>query len=167
MRRRLVLAMLLCCAAVTATYAGPLYVGASYGQATLEIDEPSLDFDADDPSFKVFAGYRFLGFLGVEASYLDLGSPSDGPVTVETTAWSAFGMGILSLGPVGLFGKVGMVDSESDVSGGFSDSSTDPAYGVGAEVDVWKITVRGEYEMFDVENTDSLYLLSVGAAWKF
>jgi hypothetical protein len=167
MTRRLTLALLLGCAAATASHAGPLYIGASYGNATVEIDEPSLNFDADDPSWKVFAGYRFLHFLGVEGGYLDLGSPSEGGVTVETTAWSAFGVGVLPLGPVGLFAKAGAVASDSEISGGGDDSSSDPAYGVGAEVDVWKITVRGEYEMFDIDNTDSVYLISVGAAWKF
>lgn len=167
MIRRLALVLLLSLAAATASYAGPFYVGASYGNASVEVDEPTLDFDADDPGWKVFAGFRFLRFLGVEASYFDLGTPSDGGVTFETTGWSGFGVGVLPLGPVGLFAKAGVVATDSDITGVGNDDSTDPAYGVGVEVDVWKITIRGEYEMFDIEDTDSVYLLSVGAAWKF
>jgi hypothetical protein len=34
-------------------------------------------FDSDDTTFKVFAGWRFNKFVGVELDYIDLGSPND------------------------------------------------------------------------------------------
>lgn len=167
MSGRLAVAFLCVCAVAPATFAGELYVGASYGNTTLEVDEPGFSFDADDPSWKVFGGYRFLKLFGVEASYVDLGSPTDGSVTIETTAWSGFAVGVLPLGPFGLFAKVGAVASDAEVTGLSGESSTDPAYGVGAEFGISKIAIRAEFEMFDVEDTDSLYMISLGAAWRF
>lgn len=166
MTRKIGLLILLALIAATPSFAG-FYAGASFGNTTVEVDEPGFSFDADDPSWKAFGGFRFLKFLGVEASYLDLGSPTDGSVTIETTGWSAFGVGVLPLGPFGLFAKLGAVSSETDITGAIGDDSTDPAYGVGAEFAFSKIAIRAEYELFDIEDTDSVYMLSVGAAWRF
>jgi opacity protein-like surface antigen len=158
--------MLFCLALCSPALAG-FYAGASYGNTTLKVEDPGFSFDADDPSYKVFGGFRFLKFLGVEASYLDLGSPNDGGVSIEATGWSAFGVGVLPLGPVGLFAKVGAIASETEITGGIDDSNTDPAYGVGAEFGISKIAIRAEYEFFDIQDTDDVYMISVGAAWRF
>ena len=112
-------------------------------------------------------GLADAAFVGVEASYLDLGSPTDGSVTIETQGWSGFAMGVLPLGPVGLFAKVGMVSTDTEISSLADESSTDPAYGVGAEFAFSKIAIRAEYEMFDIEDTEDVYMVSVGAAWRF
>ena len=167
MRCRLAIAVLCVCAAAPATFAGGFYAGASYGNTTLQVDEPGFSFDADDPSWKVFVGFRFLKLFGVEGSYLDLGSPTDGSVTIETKAWTGFAVGVLPLGPFGLFAKVGAIASDAEVLGASSESSTDPAYGVGAEFGISKIAIRAEYELFDVQDTDTMYMISVGAAWRF
>jgi len=166
MTRKLGLAILLAMTAITPSFAG-FYVGASYGNTTIEVDEPGFSFDADDPSWKVFAGYRFLKFLGVEGSYVELGSPSDGSVTIESKGWTAFGVGMLPLGPFGLFAKVGAIAADTDTNVAPGESSTDPAYGVGAEFAFSKIAIRAEYELLDIEDTDSVYMISVGAAWRF
>lgn len=166
MLRKLGLAMLLILAAATPSFAG-FYVGASYGNTTIEVDEPGFSFDADDPSWKVFGGYRFLKFVGVEASYVELGSPSDGSVTIESKGWDAFGVGMLPLGPFGLFAKIGVITTDTDITSLAEESSTDPAYGVGAEFSFLKIAIRAEYERFDIEDIDEVYMISVGAAFKF
>lgn len=166
MTRKIALVILFVLVAATPSFAG-FYVGASYGNTTVEVDEPGFTFDADDPSWKVFAGYRFLKFIGVEGSYVDLGSPTEDAVTIESKGWSAFGVGVLPLGPFGLFAKVGAISSETDITGALDDSSTDPAYGVGAEFGFSKIAIRAEYELLDIDDTDSVYMLSVGAAWRF
>ena len=166
MSRRTVLTILFVLAASSPALAG-FYAGASYGNTTLEIDEPGFSFDADDPSYKVFAGFRFLKFVGVEASYVDLGSPNDGSVTIETTGWSGFGVGVLPLGPFGLFAKVGMIAADTEITGVLDESNTDPAYGIGAEFGFSKISIRAEYELFDIEDTEDVYMISVGAAWRF
>lgn len=62
------------------------YLGVGAGQAKVKIDDflgnltgvYGYEFDEADTGFKVFGGYRFLPWLGVEVSYLDAGNPSRG-----------------------------------------------------------------------------------------
>src|SRR5688572_26003749 len=59
------------------------FVGGAIGQFNVEVDgldgldETINDFDADDTSWKLFAGYRFNKFLSVEAAYVNFGEPGD------------------------------------------------------------------------------------------
>jgi hypothetical protein len=87
-------------------------------------------------------------------------------VTIESTGYSGFGVGVLPLGPVGLFAKFGAVATDTEI-GAIDESSTDPAYGVGVEFSFFKIAARAEYELFDVEDTESVQMVSLGAAWQF
>jgi hypothetical protein len=167
MTRKLAIALLMACTASTLGIAGPFYVGGSYGNTTLQADVSNIDFDADDPGWKVFAGFRFLRFLGVEGGYVDLGSPSDGNISVDLKGWDVAGMGILGLGPVDIFAKYGAFRWDSDVTNAGSDSGTDQVYGVGLGFHFGHIGIRGEYEKFDVDNTDDLYMVSVGFEWRF
>ena len=102
-RRIGVLALALSLASSVAL-AGESYVGASVGQSKLQASESGLSFDDGDKSFKVFGGFRFLKFLGVEGSYVNMGSPTDTvsgtDIKVDTTAWDAFAVGAIPLGLV-------------------------------------------------------------------
>ena len=53
--------------------------------------------------------------------------------------------------------------------GGFqqSDDGTDLAYGVGAQFRVWSLSLRAEYEKFDVDDVDDLNMVSVGFTFTF
>ena len=158
--------------------AGESYVGASVGQSKLQASESGLSFDDGDKSFKVFGGFRFLKFLGVEGSYVNMGSPTDTvsgtDIKVDTTAWDAFAVGAIPLGLVELFAKAGYVRWSTDVklsgavSGSSSDSGTDRAYGVGFAFKLVKVlAIRAEYERFDIKDTDKADLASVGVALRF
>ena len=164
--------------ASSAALAGESYIGASVGQSTVQATESGFDFDDGDNSFKVFGGCRFFKFFGVEASYVDLGSPSDTiagtDVEVDITAWDAYAVGVIPLGLVELFAKAGYVrwDSEATLSGATSgsdkNSGTDRAYGVGIAFKLVKIlAIRAEYERFDIEDSDKADLASVGVAFRF
>jgi len=157
--------------------AGSFYVGASVGDTSVKVDDSSGNFDASATSFKVFAGWNFMKFLGVEGSYLDFGSPKDTvggtDVKIEPTGWDAFIVGKLPLGKrFDIFGKLGMVfwDTKTKVEGAGSDSDSgnDTVWGLGA---TWHIGdhlgIRGEYEVFDIQNTDDVTMWSVGAQWQF
>jgi OOP family OmpA-OmpF porin len=164
-----------------------IYIGGSFGQTSLKIDDLELDADAfnysaSDTSYKIFAGYRFMGFLAVEASYIDFGSLSDSvgsdtdSVELETdlTGFDAVAMGMLPLGIADVFVKAGFVSWSSDIRAAYgeiidldSDSGTDLVYGLGAQVRFGGLAVRAELEYFDVADADSLYLLSVGASFTF
>ncbi|WP_116364650.1 outer membrane beta-barrel protein [Parahaliea mediterranea] len=160
------------------------YIGGSVGQAYTEaeardiIENSDYDLDDDDFGYKVFAGWQFLSILGVEAGYVDFGEV-EGDSTfsrarVATDAWDAFLVGNLPLGFIDLFAKVGVVYADTDfrieqggVSFSDSDSSTDPAYGIGADLELGNFAIRGEWEYFDVDNLDDLSMFSVGLTYQF
>jgi OOP family OmpA-OmpF porin len=169
MRRTIVTAILAICAASSVGFAGPLYVGGSYGNTKIESDSTSFDFDANDPGWKVFAGFRFLKFFGVEGGYVDFGSPTDSNTTIDASGWDAFGVGALPLGPIDLFAKVGAIrwSTDVDIPGKtISDDGTDAAYGVGVLFHISHIGIRAEYEQFKLQDSD-IYSVSVGAEWRF
>jgi OOP family OmpA-OmpF porin len=161
------------------------YLGASVGQTQLEIDElgediDTVDFSGDDMAYKVFAGFRFLTFLGVEGSYRDFGAPEDevaeleGTVTADLTAYDLAAVGFLPLGIADIFAKAGMAawDAELNLDAGtISDSVTDdgedPFYGLGFQLRFKSFAVRAEIEYFDVEGVDGLYMYSLGGSYTF
>lgn len=161
-----------------------IYVGGSIGSTSTSFAyDMENDFDSDDTGYKIFAGYNFgllpLIDIAVEGSYINFGEASgdlaDVSLTSETTAWDVFGLAGFNMGPVGVFGKLGLVawDSEtlvkgvSDIEDGKDDGSgSDLAYGIGAKMQLMSISVRAEYEVFDIENVDT-DMISIGAAFTF
>jgi OOP family OmpA-OmpF porin len=161
------------------------YLGGSVGQTQLEIDElgediESADFSGDDMAYKVFAGFRFITFLGVEGSYRDLGKPEDevaaldGTVTADLTAYDVAAVGFLPLGIADIFAKAGMAawDAElnldaGDISESVTDDGEDPFYGLGFQLRFKSFAVRAEIEYFDVEGVDGLYMYSLGGSYTF
>lgn len=146
------------------------YIGGSAGDATVE----SGPFDESDSAFKVIGGFNFgiipLLDVAVEASYVDFGKPARNNSSIEVTGLDAFGLAGLSFGPFGLFAKAGMISWDADSSAGTvssSDSGTDPAYGLGARFALGPISVRAEYELFDLKDEVDIELLSVGATYTF
>ena len=151
------------------------YLGGSVGQANLKISDitdgiSTADFDADDTAFKLIAGIRPLDWLGVEAAYVNFGEPEDTVLNQKLKAdgdgISAFAVGFLPTGPVDLFAKVGLISWDSKISGSFNDDGTDLAYGVGAQFRVLSLSIRAEYEKFDVSDVD-LDMISVGVTYTF
>ena len=113
-----------------------------------------------------------MQFFAVEAAYRDLGSPSTttsvGETKIDQTAVDVSGLLGLPLGPLFVFGKVGAVYWDADVTvDGIktSDDGTNFSAGLGASLDVIKIRLRGEVEYFDIGEHALMYTL--GAAWLF
>jgi opacity protein-like surface antigen len=151
------------------------YLGGSIGQANLKIDDVTdgltvTDFDGDDTAFKLIAGIRPLDWLGVEAAYVNFGEPEDTVfgqnVKADGDGISAFAVGFLPTGPVDLFAKLGLISWDSKISGTFDDDGTDLAYGVGAQFRVLGLSIRAEYEKFDISDVD-LDMISVGLTYTF
>jgi OOP family OmpA-OmpF porin len=161
------------------------YLGASVGQTQLEIDQLadqvySADFSGDDMSYKIFAGLRFLTFLGVEGAYRDFGAPEDelaelgATVTADLTGYDVAAVGYLPLGIADIFAKAGMIAWDADFSldaGGssvsVSDDGEDPLYGVGFQLRFKSFTVRAEVEYFDIESAEAVYRYSIGGSYTF
>jgi hypothetical protein len=164
------------------------YVGGSIGQAQLEVPSDVVDvpdFDEDDTGWKLFGGYNWnlaLFNLGIEGGYVDFGAPNTAldvvtSLEIEASGWNVWGMGGLNLGPVDVYAKVGAISWDSDASiggidpgfgiGTLSDSGTDIGYGLGARFALGSLHIRGEWEQYDIEDTDSVYMFSLGLAWQF
>jgi hypothetical protein len=157
-----------------------IYLGASLGQSGVEFDEAvsgfDAEFDASSTAFKLIAGWRFIDWLSVEANYVDLGSADDRvlgeKIETDVSGISLSAVGFLPVGPVDLFARVGAINWEADVDVPSldirgSDDGTDLTYGVGAQFRVWSLSIRGEYEIFDVGDADNVDLFSVGVTWTF
>lgn len=157
------------------------YIGGSVGQAYIEVDtgDPTIpeNFDENDFGFKAFIGYEFdlPVNLGIEAAYVDFGAPSGDvagtQIEVDANGFAGFGKIGFDLGPLGVFGKAGVISWDADLSiDGFnagSDDGTDPAYGVGVEFGLGSIDIRGEYEIYDIEDSEDVAMLSIGIVFSF
>lgn len=179
--------LVLILAAGPASAKNGFYVGGSFGQTSLKINDldldlESFDYSASSTSYKVIVGYRFMGFFAVEGSYVDFGRLSDStsatgePASVQADlkGYDAFAMGMVPLGIVDIFAKLGFVSWDADIRSAIgdiialdTDSGTDLVYGLGAQVRFKGLAVRGELEYFDIADADSVYLLSIGATFTF
>jgi len=185
----LCLSIILVAAAVPASaIENGFYLGGSIGGSSLEVQDVAEEFGAfrfsdGDTAFKLFGGFRFLNFLAVEAGYVDLGDPTDVIASIEgdelevqigLKGWDAFAVGLLPLGPVDLFAKVGVVSWDADivavlddVIASDSDSGTDAAYGIGVALRLGQVALRAEGEQFKIADAEDVYMFSVGATFTF
>ncbi len=159
------------------------YIGASAGGATLEADIGDIGIpdlpsriDEDDTAIKIFGGYTFdlpVIDLGVEIGYVDFGEPDidvlGEVLLVDTSGVNAWGIASIDVGPIDVFGKLGMIAWEVDASildESANDDGTDIGYGLGAAFNIASLQVRAEYEIYDLDGTD-LSMLSLGVAFRF
>jgi len=174
----------------TSNPSGP-YIGAGIGQYNAHIkhldgvDDAVQDIrNSDNNSWKIFAGYRFLPWLRVEASYIDFGSSEDsfsatgsnGNYRVKMNGFAPSVILSAPLGPVELFAKAGEyyynVDTRVDFDSPGPDirtshSRNDFMWGGGLSfVVLQRLELRAEYEKLELPNTqsDAFWL---GAAWRF
>ena len=152
---------------------GP-YIGGSLGWSAFDVSSDSVDFNDDDLGYKIFAGYNFgvipLLDLAIEGSYVDFGSASSSQILnpdADITGWDIFGLAALNLGPIGVFGKVGQIwwSRDSNIPQ-LDDSGNDMAYGIGVRFQIGSFGIRGEYEYFDLEDTN-VGMVSAGVSWTF
>lgn len=178
MKRFVPVVFLLMAACATTASAG-IYVGASALSTSAEFQDAAASFDTNATAWKAFAGVTFFKFVGLEASYRDLGSHSgtsgSNSVKADLTAYDLSLRGVLPVGKnIQLFAKAGYADITSkgsfdDVEGvlsTFDQSSWQFMYGVGLDWTFFMgLGLRAEWEQYDVET--SLNSFSVGAYWRF
>jgi hypothetical protein len=172
-------------APLAATADSGFYIGGSLGGATLEaefdpndIPVPDLpsSIDEDDTAYKIFAGYRFdlpVIDLGVEAGYVNFGEPEvdilGEELVLDPTGVNLWGVASLDAGIIDVFAKVGYImwDIEADFLGeSISDDGTDIGYGLGVSFGLGPVEIRGEYELYDIEDAD-VSMLSLGIVFRF
>jgi len=155
-----------------------LYLGAGIGVATVKDSIDTETLDANDAAFKGFVGYRTnvlpIVDLAIEGAYTDFGRPSQTlagqNVQFKLTGASVAGLLILPLGPVDLYAKGGAMSWRSERSNGASTSSqsgSDPFYGAGIGVYLWKVGIRAEYERFQIKDVDRLQMVSLSVLFQF
>jgi hypothetical protein len=159
------------------------YVGGSAGGATVEatigdsgIPGLPTSLDEDDTAYKFFAGYTFdlpFFYFSAEAGYVDFGKPEinvlEERITLDTTGFNLWGIAGVEVGPVDLFAKLGYISWEVDASvfgQRLGDDGNDPGYGLGLSFGLGPVSIRGEYETYDLDGAD-LSMLSVGVVYLF
>ena len=143
------------------------YVGAGVGDYGIKLDGNT--FDANDFGYKVFGGYNFIPYLGVELEYIDGGSPSDQGVSIDMYGFNLSAVGIWPVtDQFDLFAKAGLISWRADASGFGNDSGEDFSWGVGAGFNFTdQFGLRGEYQAFEIEDTNDVYLWSASVIWRF
>lgn len=152
-----------------------IYLGAGIGRSDIEVDSDAVSgigFNGDDTAWKLIAGIRPLDWLAVEASYVDLGKPKDDGIKIDADAFTAFAVGLLPVGPVDVFAKAGLINydakgSVSNVGEVVDDDGTEFAYGGGVQFRLLSLSIRGEYEKFDVKDLDDVNMISISVTYTF
>jgi hypothetical protein len=154
-----------------------VYAGAGVGQFNLEIDnlddaqDALSDFDSDDTSWKVFAGYRFSPNFAFELDYIDFGGPEDQGVTVDVSGLAPYLIATIPLGIFEISGHLGyyFYDFDVDVSdASFSDSDEDLVYGASVAVILGqRFDLRLMYEIIDISDVDDANALWLSGAFRF
>lgn len=172
--RKAVLATALFLASAAAMAADDgIYLGASLGQANIDINAVNAPrIDGDDTGFKFIAGLRPLDWFAVEASYVNFGEVEQGRLATESDGISAFGVFFLPVGPVDLFAKGGLISFTTDIDVDgigtvYREEGTDLAYGVGVQFRLLSLGIRAEYEKFDIDDVDDANMLSIGVTYTF
>ena len=161
----------------TPALAGGIYIGGGVGNASVQdtTSTPSGNsFDESDTAFKIFGGYRFdwLPIVSVsgEVGYRDLGKASAGALEYKVDGFDYAALAGLGLGPIELFARVGGMQYDVEKSNAGAKSSFDgsaPLYGVGAQLKLFGIALRAEYEVIDIDELDNVEMISVSALWQF
>lgn len=143
-----------------------MYVGGGLGSGH------DVALDQDSSAYKLFFGYNFTPYLGLEVAYVNLGNDYTDLFGIDFTQdGAAFELvGNLPLGPtVDLFGKIGIFSWT--VSGNYYyayDTGTDNTYGMGISFLVApRLRLRAEYERFtDIAGGD-VDLISASLSYHF
>lgn len=172
MRKAILATALLLASTASMAADNGIYLGASIGDAGVDIDQGLVQVDESDTGFKFIAGIRPLDWFGIEASYVNFGEPEQGNFSVESDGITGFGVFFLPVGPVDIFAKGGVISFNTDfkaknVGTFFRDDGTELAYGVGAQFRLLSLGIRAEYEMFDIDNVKDANMLSIGVTYTF
>ena len=154
-----------------------LSLGASYGYADIEDSDQNFTFDGADTGYKLFGSYMFRNGFGIEGAYIDFGEPDDdllGQIArIDAEAWSLYGVGEFGLSDsLDLFAKAGVVSWEADslidgIPVGVDDGE-DLALGIGATFNSGgALGLRAEFEWFDIDDADAVWMASVGFEFRF
>jgi hypothetical protein len=157
------------------------YLGAALGDFSANYTKPGdvtsehLTFNRDDAE-RIMAGWRFIPYLAVQLDWSDYGRSKAAVtqlgLTTKTDAWTPSVVGILPIGPVELFAKLGEsfynVHVNDNTGRLVTSSGNDPVYGVGVGVTIIKrLNLSAEYERIKLNNFDRPDAVWLNASWRF
>jgi hypothetical protein len=176
------LVAVLCVAlSASAAYAGGIYIGGGAGTANIQdsASNPSgVTFDESNAALRLFGGYRFdalpIVSLSGEVGYRDLGkqtaSPGGVPAEYRAHGFDYSALAGLGLGPIEVYARLGGIqyDLEKNTNGTTNNfSGSAPLYGIGAQLTLFGLGLRAEYEKIDVKKVDSMQMISVSVLYQF
>jgi Outer membrane protein beta-barrel domain len=165
------------------------YVGGGFGVTSLDANDFNPDYaglrlEQNNFGFKLFGGYRFLKYFGVEGGYTDFGNVRvwEGgnldfykEADVGVTMWSGYAVGLIPVsGKVDFFGKLGY--ASYDVNNRVTDdgetedrstSGTDLAYGAGINFRFKKLGMRIEGDWLKIPDTGGVFMVSGSLTYIF
>ncbi len=160
------------------------YIGGSLGSTKLDVssEEQTLReseggaFNDTDTGFKLFVGFRFHENFAAEVFYADLGKLLLEISDLRYTS-STYGVSVLGILPVAehyeLFGKVGFHETDtvgdSEIFTAFNEVGTrnGPLFGIGAAYNINPVSIRAEYELYELDAGEDISMMSVGIAYNF
>jgi OOP family OmpA-OmpF porin len=173
------------------------YGGVGAGQFGVDVGdfESGIGFDDGDTGFRLFGGWQFNPYFGVELGYLDGGSASEtigdlatlgieADVAIDVSGFDLYLTGTVPLGEMFYFyGKVGMMSWDADLAvtlredngaGGVittmdsgSESDEDVGFGGGFGFNFGdNASVRVEYVTIDISDADGDFV-SANLLWRF
>ncbi|HEU5442296.1 MAG TPA: hypothetical protein VFU61_00630 [Steroidobacteraceae bacterium] len=168
--------------AATAADSG-LYIGAGYVRAQVNdvFGNTGYGFKIDDNAWKAILGFRPIPPFAVEANYVDLGHQSrrllgGSPNShADTRAFDIFGVGLLPLGPVDIYGKAGgarwtlsgNLQGPGNALFALDRNGTSFVWGAGIQAHWGPIGARLEYEHFQMPYTDGARLYTAAVTFTF
>lgn len=174
---RLVLAGAALASASAFAQDGGFSLGGSLGGAHWKgNDEGGLAVDSSDTGGKVYGGYHFSPYFGLEAGYADLGkfSGPSGDLKASGYYLDAVGTWPLAGTPLSLLGRVGAFDGKlrTDALGVVDHGrSTNLKVGAGLQYDLTpNFALRTEWERYRFDAVgiqDDADLYSVGVNYRF
>ncbi|MGH8297763.1 MAG: hypothetical protein ACRES6_00590 [Steroidobacteraceae bacterium] len=161
-----------------------LYVGGGSVRAQVNnvFGTTGYGFKIDDNAWKAILGFRPIPPFAVEANYVNLGHQSEGLLGgyaphghADARAFDIFGVGLLPLGPVDIFGKAGGArwTLSGDLQGpnstlfALNRSGTSFAWGAGIQAHWGPLGGRLEYEHFQMPYTDGARLFTAAVTFTF
>lgn len=155
-------------------------VGGAFGKGYLDEDINGVAIDSDSSVYRLFAGYGFTPYLGVEVAYLDLGTFRETidvggtpvPVAVSADGFQLGGIATIPLSErFSLKGRLGyfFFDGESEANGVIEAEPSESRPYVGAALAFGlneKVDLQLGIDYLDTEDADPL-LAMLGLTVRF
>ena len=158
----------------TSSIAGEGYIGASTGIMNIEDDSGGSDFSDTPFSIKVFGGYEFNENFAVDVAYFSTLQDAEDdvfgfPVEISLDGFIIRGVGAYPTSDnFSILGSIGFWDGDAEASA-FGTSATASedglTLGVGGKYRFESVSIRGEFEWFDSDET--IWTILVGVQVNF